>query len=42
VVVEATASFRVREDLTRTHDEILAAIEQAVQVFSGQHLMKSG
>lgn len=27
VVVEATASFEVREDLTRAHDKILSAIE---------------
>jgi hypothetical protein len=41
MVVEATASFQVREGLTRTHDKILSAIEQVAQVFSGQHLMKS-
>jgi hypothetical protein len=32
MVVEATASFRVREDLTRRHREILGAIEQVAQV----------
>jgi hypothetical protein len=40
VVVEATASFKIREGLTRTHDNILSAIEQVAQVFSGQHVMK--
>jgi hypothetical protein len=41
LVEEATASFRVRKDLSRRHRKILAAIKQAVQVFSGQHVMKS-
>jgi hypothetical protein len=41
VVVEATASFQVGEGLPRRHDEILAAIQQEVQVLSGQHVMKS-
>ncbi len=40
VALEAVAGCPVFEDLTQSYDKILAAIKQAAQVFSGQHLMK--